>query len=132
MRLEAITNYLFEYRCRKKCVPPCLKSCTRWIKRKLLSLLAKSGETEPITDAIEHHADLNVRLSAVRLLGLAGGTEAVGRLRQLAVRDHVPEKVRSAVLEVVYKMDQAQVALADLPLPTNRAVHRRYRTSPRN
>ncbi|MGI8655802.1 MAG: HEAT repeat domain-containing protein [Pyrinomonadaceae bacterium] len=75
----------------------------------LLSLLAKSGETAPITDAIEHHADMNVRLSAVRLLGLAGGTEAAGRLRQLAVRDSVPEKVRSAVLEVVYKMDQAQI-----------------------
>ncbi len=75
----------------------------------LLSLLAKSGETTPITDAIEHHADMNVRLSAVRLLGLAGGIEAAGRLRQLAVRDSVPEKVRSAVLEVVYKMDQAQI-----------------------
>jgi len=75
----------------------------------LLSLLAKSGETAPITDAIEHHADMNVRLSAVRLLGLAGGIEAAGRLRQLAVRDSVPEKVRSAVLEVVYKMDQAQI-----------------------
>jgi len=75
----------------------------------MLSLLAKSNETEPILDAIEHHADINVRLSAVRLLGSTGGTEALGRLRQLAVRDHVPEKVRSAVLEVVYKMDQAQI-----------------------
>ncbi|MFN2456002.1 MAG: HEAT repeat domain-containing protein [Pyrinomonadaceae bacterium] len=74
----------------------------------LLSLLVKSDETQPILDAIEHHGDMNVRLAAVRLLGLAGSAEVASRLRQLAVRDGVPEKVRAAVLEVVYKMDQTQ------------------------
>ncbi len=75
----------------------------------LLSLLAKSGEIAPLLDAIENHSDTNVRLSAVRLLGSAGVPETAGRLRHLAVRDGVPEKVRSAILEVIYKMDQAQI-----------------------
>lgn len=75
----------------------------------LLSLLAKSGEIAPLLDAIENHSDTNVRLSAVRLLGSAGAPETAGRLRHLAVRDGVPEKVRSAILEVIYKMDQAQI-----------------------
>ncbi|HEX8707544.1 MAG TPA: HEAT repeat domain-containing protein [Pyrinomonadaceae bacterium] len=74
----------------------------------LLSMLAKSNETEPVLEAIGSHPDLNVRLSAVRLLGVAGTPEVARQLRQLAVRDGLPEKVRSALLEVVYKIDQAQ------------------------
>jgi HEAT repeat protein len=72
----------------------------------LLSLLAKSNQVEPILEAIDHHGDLDVRLAAVRLLGLAGQPEIVPQLRQLTVRDGVPEKVRMTLLEVVYKMDQ--------------------------
>ncbi|HEX8142636.1 MAG TPA: HEAT repeat domain-containing protein [Pyrinomonadaceae bacterium] len=73
----------------------------------LLSLLAKSSETEPIVDAIVHHKDYNVRLAAVRLLGLCGSPEIVQQLRQLAVKDGLPEKLRTALLEVVYKIDQS-------------------------
>jgi HEAT repeat protein len=73
----------------------------------LLSLLAKSNETEPILDAITNHKDYNVRLSAVRLMGLSGQPEAVQQLRHLAVKDGLPEKLRTALLEVVYKIDQA-------------------------
>jgi HEAT repeat protein len=72
----------------------------------LLSLLAKSNQVGPILEAIDHHGDLDVRLAAVRLLGLAGQPEIVPQLRQLTVRDGVPEKVRMTLLEVVYKMDQ--------------------------
>ncbi|MGB7923124.1 MAG: HEAT repeat domain-containing protein, partial [Pyrinomonadaceae bacterium] len=72
----------------------------------LLSLLAKSNQVGPILEAIDHHKDLDVRLAAVRLLGLAGQPEIVPQLRQLTVRDGVPEKVRMTLLEVVYKMDQ--------------------------
>jgi HEAT repeat protein len=72
----------------------------------LLSLLAKSNQVGPILEAINHHGDLDVRLAAVRLLGLAGQPEIVPQLRQLTVRDGVPEKVRMTLLEVVYKMDQ--------------------------
>lgn len=72
----------------------------------MLSLLAKSNETEPILDAITNNKDYNVRLSAVRLLGLSGQPEVVQQLRHLAVKDGLPEKLRTALLEVVYKIDQ--------------------------
>jgi HEAT repeat protein len=72
----------------------------------LLSLLAKSGEIEPLVDAICEHGEVNVRLALVRLLGTTGQPELSGTLRHLAVRDGLPEKVRSALMEVVYKMDQ--------------------------
>jgi HEAT repeat protein len=74
----------------------------------LLSLLAKSGETQPLVDAISSHPEVNVRLALVRLIGTSSNPEAATLLRHLAVRDGLPEKVRSALLEVVYKMDQAQ------------------------
>lgn len=74
----------------------------------LLSLLAKADETEPIIEAIVSHPDMNARLSAIRLLGLSCRSHVGNQLRQLVVRDGLPEKVRGALLEVVYKLDQAQ------------------------
>jgi HEAT repeat protein len=74
----------------------------------MLSILAKSNQTEPILEAIASHPDINVQLAATRLLGLAGRPEVAAQLRQLVVRDGLPEKVRTAILEVVYKIDQAQ------------------------
>lgn len=76
----------------------------------LLSLCARAGEYNPILQAIDKHADINVRLSGIRLLGLSGQPEIIDELRQLAVRDGVPQKVRMALMEVVYKIDQAQPA----------------------
>ena len=72
----------------------------------LLSLLAKSGEIEPLLGAICDHEEVNVRLAIVRLLGTSGQPEVSTSLRHLAVRDGLPEKVRSSIMEVVYKMDQ--------------------------
>ena len=77
----------------------------------LLSLLAKSEQTEPLVEAISSHPELNTRLAVVRLLGTSGGPEVATLLRHLAVRDGLPEKVRSALLEVVYKLDQTQPVL---------------------
>ncbi|MEA2172703.1 MAG: hypothetical protein QOD00_295 [Blastocatellia bacterium] len=74
----------------------------------MLSLLAKSNETEPLLEAIASHPEINVQLAATRLLGLAGKPAVAVQLRQLVVRDGLPEKVRTAILEVVYKIDQAQ------------------------
>jgi hypothetical protein len=42
------------------------------------------------------------------LIGTSSHPEAATMLRHLAVREGLPEKVRSALLEIVYKMDQAQ------------------------
>jgi HEAT repeat protein len=72
----------------------------------LLSLLAKAGETEPLLEAINEHPEMNVRLALVRLLGSTGQPEVATQLRHLAVREGMPEKVRSALMEVVYKIDQ--------------------------
>jgi len=74
----------------------------------LTSLLAKARETKPILEAIEKHNDNDVRICAVRVLGLTGQVELAQELRQLAGRDDIPEPVRSCILEVIYKIDQAQ------------------------
>jgi HEAT repeat protein len=74
----------------------------------LLSLLVKSGEMQPLADAITNHAEINVRLALIRLLGTATGPEVAKLLRHLVVRDGLPEKVRSALMEVVYQVDQTQ------------------------
>jgi len=74
----------------------------------LVSLLAKANETQPIFEAIENHKDNDVRICAVRVLGLAGQASLVEGLRQLAGRDDIHEAVRGCILEVIYKIDQAQ------------------------
>jgi HEAT repeat protein len=74
----------------------------------LVSLLAKANETQPIFEAIENHKDDDVRMCAVRVLGLAGQALSVQGLRQFAGRDDIPEAVRGCILEVIYKIDQAQ------------------------
>lgn len=73
----------------------------------LLSVLAKAGETEPLLDAIAEHRDQNVQMAVIRLLGMTGRPEVAKQFRQLAVREGMPEKVRTSLLEVVYKIDQA-------------------------
>ncbi len=74
----------------------------------LLSLLAKANETEPLMDAISNHPEQSVRLSLVRLLGSTGQPEVATQFRYLAVRDGIPEHISAALMEVVYKIDQAQ------------------------
>jgi HEAT repeat protein len=72
----------------------------------LLSLLAKANETEPLLEAINDHPEMGVRLALIRLLGTTAQPEIATQLRHLAVRDGMPEKVRAALMEVVYKIDQ--------------------------
>ncbi len=74
----------------------------------LLSLLAKANETEPLMDAISNHLEESVRLALVRLLGSTGQPEVATQFRYLAVRDGIPENISAALMEVVYKIDQAQ------------------------
>lgn len=74
----------------------------------LVSLLAKANETQLIFEAIENHKDNDVRICAVRVLGLSGQASLVEGLRQLAGRDDIHEAVRGCILEVIYKIDQAQ------------------------
>jgi HEAT repeat protein len=74
----------------------------------LLSLLAKANETEPLMDAISNHPEQSVRLALIRLLGSTGQPEIATQFRYLAVRDGIPENISAALMEVVYKIDQAQ------------------------
>ena len=74
----------------------------------LFSLLARAGETQPILDAIRNHRDDEVRLCAVRVLSVAALPELAPKVRELVAAAEIPESVRTALLEVLYKLDQEQ------------------------
>ena len=76
----------------------------------IFSLLARAQETPPILTVIESHADPEVRLTAVRVLNLAGQDSVLPRLRELATHENLPESVRTAVLETLYKLEQDKAA----------------------
>jgi HEAT repeat protein len=73
----------------------------------LLSLLARAGETAPILEAIKDYRSDDIRLAAIKVLGIFGQPSVLQDLRELAVVDGIPETVRMALMEVVYKIDQA-------------------------
>lgn len=77
----------------------------------LFSMLARANEIKPIMDVIENHQDEEVRLCAVRVLNLAGQSSVAPKLREAVAREGMPENVRTAVLEVLYKLDQDQPLL---------------------
>lgn len=72
----------------------------------LFSLLARANENEPILDTIQNHKDEEVRLCAVRVLNVAGQPELAPHLRTMVSGEGLPENVRTAMLEVLYKLDQ--------------------------
>jgi HEAT repeat protein len=73
----------------------------------LVSLLARAGENEPVLDAIKGHKNTDASLAAIKALGIFGQPTVLQDLRELAVTDGIPETVRMALMEVVYKIDQA-------------------------
>jgi hypothetical protein len=75
----------------------------------LICLLAKAKMNEPVLDAITDHRNMDVRLKAVHLLACAGAPETFEQLRQLAIRDGIGEEVKTALLEAMYKLDQARL-----------------------
>lgn len=72
----------------------------------LFSLLARAHETEPILDAIQNHRDEEVRLCAIRVLNVAGQPDLAPALRAMMGGEGLSESVRTALLEVLYKLDQ--------------------------
>jgi len=88
----------------------------------LFSLLARADETLPIIDAIENHRDEEVRLCAVRVLSMSGQTSVTSKLRELASHEDIPENVRTAILEALYKLDQGQSSSLDLAASDNEPV----------
>jgi HEAT repeat protein len=87
----------------------------------LLSLLAKGNETQPILDAIQSHKDEEVRLCAIRVLNVAAQPDLAPTLRELASGEGLTDNVRTAILEVLYKLDQDQPVF-DLGSSDNGAV----------
>ena len=75
----------------------------------LLSLVINAGEWEFVLNAVEQPGELNVRLAASRLLALQGQADVIKRLRLVALGNGTPEKLRSAILEAIYRDDHASV-----------------------
>jgi HEAT repeat protein len=69
----------------------------------LLSLVAKGGQADLIMRVVEDDQDLNMRLAAARLLGLMCEEELDARLRRTALGANAPEKLRTAILEAIYR-----------------------------
>jgi len=72
----------------------------------LFSLLARANEPDPIISVIETHPKESVRVSAVRVLEVAAQPELAPRLRELVASEKISENLRTAILEVLYKLDQ--------------------------
>ena len=72
----------------------------------LFTLLARANESAPIIDTIQNHQDDEVRLCAVRVLNVAATPEVAPKLREMIASESMPENVRTAILEVLYKLDQ--------------------------
>lgn len=74
----------------------------------LICLLANARMNEPLLDAISAHPRNDVRLKLVHLLAHTCHPDAFNQLRELAVTDGVSEPVKTALLEAMYKLDQAK------------------------
>ena len=68
---------------------------------------------------IEHHQDDEARLCAVRVINLAGSSAIAPKLREIVSQEGMSENVRTAVLEVLYKLDQDQQPPLDLTSSDN-------------
>lgn len=82
----------------------------------LISLLAKAQTTDTLVDAIANHSNMNVRLSVVHLLAATGQSHVYSKLQKLASQENLPEEVKTALLEAIYKLEQSNVASED-PAP---------------
>lgn len=74
----------------------------------LICLLAKAGMIDPVIDAICGHDNNEVRLMAVHLLATTGSPKVFEQFQQLAVKDGIPEDVKTALLEAMYKMEEVK------------------------
>jgi HEAT repeat protein len=83
----------------------------------LICLLDKAKMNEPILNAIADHPHIDVRLKAVHLLACTGQPETFDQLRELAVKDGMREDVKTALLEAIYRLDQARPKHAETLSP---------------
>jgi HEAT repeat protein len=81
----------------------------------LICLLSKANMNEPVLSAISVHPNIDVRLKVVHLLSCTGHPATVSQLRDLAVTDGMGEEVKTALLEAIYKLEQAKPTEAVSP-----------------
>lgn len=74
----------------------------------LICLLSQASMNEPVLEAISAHPNVDVRLKVVHLLACTGHPATGNQLRELAVRDGMREEVKTALLEAMYKLEQAK------------------------
>ena len=70
----------------------------------ILFLMAKAGEVQPLMQAIAKHPNLEVRLTAAKLLALSNQQQVLPGLRNMASRDPLPAEVHTAVMEAIYQL----------------------------
>jgi hypothetical protein len=70
----------------------------------ILFLMAKAGETEMLLKTIEHHPEISVQLSVIKLLTFSNQPDIIAKFRSLAVKGALPPEVRSAVMESIYQI----------------------------
>jgi len=70
----------------------------------ILFLMAKAGEVVPLLQAISKHSNLDVRLTAIKLIALSNQQQVLSELRNMAAREVLPAEVHSAVMEAIYSI----------------------------
>lgn len=70
----------------------------------LLFMLAKSGQLQPLLQALQTHPSIEVRLGLVKLMALSQHPDVVPALRVVASANSIDPEVRSAAQEVISQM----------------------------
>jgi hypothetical protein len=78
----------------------------------ILFLMAKAGETQPLMTAIAKHSNLDVRLTAVKLIGLSNQQQVLPALRHMVSREQLPEEVADAIMEAIYLLSNQKHEVA--------------------
>jgi HEAT repeat protein len=83
----------------------------------VVSLLVKAKRFEPLLEAMTNHADLDVRLVAIHVLGLAGELSVLDSLKQ-QLEDSQNDVIAEALLEAIARLEAPQVlSVASDPAP---------------
>lgn len=74
----------------------------------LICLLAKARMTDLLFDAIRSHENHDVRLMIIHCLANTGEPEIFEQFQQVTLNDPLPEDVKTALLDAMYKLEQAK------------------------
>ncbi|HEY7786147.1 MAG TPA: HEAT repeat domain-containing protein [Pyrinomonadaceae bacterium] len=70
-----------------------------------LFLLAKAGQVQSLISVIEEHPNTQLRLAVIKLLSLREEADVVTAFYHLAMRASLSPKIRSAVMEALFKIN---------------------------